>query len=203
MILTGDFNRHHHHHPNMPNTIDRDEFAVYDTIKTVSFLGVILSLLTIGLGKKALFAIWKQKPNFNKKVFRKGIFLTILIAIVFLIARHHSQEAKEHVQQWRQNHNITLEDGFVPGKHHGHHRHGRKLEQEDHFTPHIHKHFWKKAKKFFTLKDNESICNAHKDGDSCYADDLCSWCTAGAVPSACHSTENAAKLPPAVFECHD
>ena len=51
-----------------------------------------------------------------------------------------------------------------------------------------------------TFGDDEDTCNALGDGD-CQANTLCSWCTAGAVPSACHSLENAKHLPAAVFIC--
>ena len=51
------------------------------------------------------------------------------------------------------------------------------------------------------VKDDEAQCGNHPDDGSCNADDLCSWCMAGAVPPACHSIENAKILPPAVFQC--
>jgi len=48
----------------------------------------------------------------------------------------------------------------------------------------------------------EDACNgAHKEKSECAKDTKCTWCTAGAVPSACWTHENAAKLPPGVFEC--
>ena len=52
----------------------------------------------------------------------------------------------------------------------------------------------------FDDEDPEVTCNALGDGD-CQANSLCSWCTAGAVPSACHSMDNARRLPAAVFIC--
>jgi len=50
------------------------------------------------------------------------------------------------------------------------------------------------------LGDDEATCNANKDDASCDAAG-CSWCVCSAVPSACHSIENAKKLPSAVFNC--
>ena len=47
---------------------------------------------------------------------------------------------------------------------------------------------------------SEDECNQKKDQSSCDALG-CSWCTAGAVPPSCHTIENAAKLPSAVFKC--
>lgn len=48
--------------------------------------------------------------------------------------------------------------------------------------------------------DIEATCNSKK-GTECSNDIGCSWCTAGAVPSSCHSIENAHKLPAGVFDC--
>jgi flagellar motor switch protein FliM len=42
-------------------------------------------------------------------------------------------------------------------------------------------------------------CNAISGESSCNANDVCSWCDAAAVKPACHSIENAKRLPPAVF----
>lgn len=42
---------HHQRHPNMPNTIDRDELAVHDMVKTFAFFGIVSSVLIICSGK--------------------------------------------------------------------------------------------------------------------------------------------------------
>jgi len=44
-------------------------------------------------------------------------------------------------------------------------------------------------------------CEDLKDTTTCDADAGCTWCKSAAVPSACHSTSDAKKLPPAVFIC--
>lgn len=49
------------------------------------------------------------------------------------------------------------------------------------------------------FKDDEDTCNAISGESSCNANDVCSWCDAAAVKPACHSIENAKRLPPAVF----
>lgn len=55
--------------------------------------------------------------------------------------------------------------------------------------------------RVFGAAPTEDTCSAKKDDASCKAVSGCSWCTAGAVPAACHTTENAAKLPAGVFTC--
>jgi len=48
----------------------------------------------------------------------------------------------------------------------------------------------------------EDACReAHSTKADCKTDSKCVWCEAGAVPSSCFMKENAAKLPPGVFEC--
>eukprot|EP00419_Tripos_fusus_P059748 CAMPEP_0172928298 /NCGR_PEP_ID=MMETSP1075-20121228/217905_1 /TAXON_ID=2916 /ORGANISM="Ceratium fusus, Strain PA161109" /LENGTH=250 /DNA_ID=CAMNT_0013789581 /DNA_START=42 /DNA_END=790 /DNA_ORIENTATION=- len=48
----------------------------------------------------------------------------------------------------------------------------------------------------------EDACKqAHSTKADCKSDSNCVWCEAGAVPSSCFTKENAAKLPPGVFEC--
>ena len=62
---------------------------------------------------------------------------------------------------------------------------------------------YSEAKDFMAeiLTDDEDECNALNNAGSCKANSKCSWCTAGAVADACHSIENAGRLPPAVFDC--
>ncbi|CAK9008823.1 unnamed protein product [Durusdinium trenchii] len=55
----------------------------------------------------------------------------------------------------------------------------------------------------FTLvvSQDDACHTSHKAKADCMGDSKCSWCEASAVPSACYTKENAAKLPPAVFTC--
>eukprot|EP00434_Breviolum_minutum_P008845 symbB.v1.2.007800.t1/scaffold485.1/size197678/3 len=51
------------------------------------------------------------------------------------------------------------------------------------------------------LAQDDACHSAHKAKTDCVTDSKCSWCEASAVPSACYTKENAAKLPSAVFTC--
>jgi len=51
------------------------------------------------------------------------------------------------------------------------------------------------------LRDDEETCSTFKTSDTCHSNPVCSWCDAAAVKSACHSIENAKRLPSAVFSC--
>ena len=39
------------------------------------------------------------------------------------------------------------------------------------------------------------------DKNQCEGNASCSWCVSAAVPSACYTTEQAKRLPAAVFSC--
>ena len=76
------------------------------------------------------------------------------------------------------------------GRHHKHHRGGKhgKHHQRNHVMRHL-------------AATDSAACKAHADTASCDADTSCTWCACAAVPSSCFSTEDAAKLPSAVFTC--
>lgn len=48
---------------------------------------------------------------------------------------------------------------------------------------------------------SEDDCNAMTTDTTCNGLAGCSWCVAGAVPSACHTVDDAKKLPVGVFQC--
>ena len=54
-------------------------------------------------------------------------------------------------------------------------------------------------------QDSDPCQDAHKDETSCNADTKtgggCTWCKCGALPSACWTKTNAAKLPSGVYDC--
>eukprot|EP00929_Paragymnodinium_shiwhaense_P022945 TRINITY_DN144_c0_g1_i17.p1 TRINITY_DN144_c0_g1~~TRINITY_DN144_c0_g1_i17.p1 ORF type:complete len:392 (-),score=101.88 TRINITY_DN144_c0_g1_i17:268-1443(-) len=52
-----------------------------------------------------------------------------------------------------------------------------------------------------SLAQDDACRSAHSTEADCVKDTKCSWCKSAAVPSSCATKENAAKLPPAVFQC--
>jgi len=98
-ILSGDFKKggwwkKHHHHENaptyaLPDSIDRDEFAIYDTVRMVCGAGFFLGMLILCTGKKALCAVWKEKPEFNKRVMKMTIVRVVLMVLCCIFMHHH------------------------------------------------------------------------------------------------------------------
>mmetsp|Transcript_21471 Transcript_21471/g.45888 ORF Transcript_21471/g.45888 Transcript_21471/m.45888 type:complete len:607 (-) Transcript_21471:76-1896(-) len=46
-----------------------------------------------------------------------------------------------------------------------------------------------------------TTCGALKAGGDCNSNESCTWCVAGAVPSACYPSEMTSRLPEGVFDC--
>jgi len=46
-----------------------------------------------------------------------------------------------------------------------------------------------------------ATCGALSSSGDCNADESCTWCVAGAVPSSCYPTSMASRLPEGVFQC--
>ena len=47
----------------------------------------------------------------------------------------------------------------------------------------------------------EGECHGKPNSNTCMKEKQCVWCIAGAVPSACYTIEESARLPIAVFTC--
>ena len=74
--------------------MSRDEFDLYDIIKTLSFLGIIASIIMLCMGKKALMSTKKQNPKFSMRIARKSIFSTVILALLALFIGHNIKQAK-------------------------------------------------------------------------------------------------------------
>jgi hypothetical protein len=46
-----------------------------------------------------------------------------------------------------------------------------------------------------------ALCHSIPDIDGCHANELCTWCNCGALPSSCFSKQSAPFLPPKVYTC--
>jgi hypothetical protein len=100
--------------------------------------GFFLGMLIMCTGKKALCAVWKQKPEFNQRVFKKSIFRVILMILTCIFMHHHGQEGKHAYYRYRTRHNQTVEPMFDMSEQRQnqrsqkkHHRWGRELFGDD------------------------------------------------------------------------
>lgn len=176
-------------------TMTRDELAVYDLMKTISFLVFLVSFLTFGLGKLGMRTVWREKSQCAHRVSKKSFVALVFIFIFGMLVRNQGGELHKIIKRNKNGKNITpiqtiinQTDSFnlsepigrnLKGKHH------REQEEELYFG---------------YGDDVEDICEA-LDNDGCESDDRCSWCKSGAVPPACKSVTVAKTLPAAVFIC--
>jgi len=86
------------------NMVNRDEFALYDLIKTLSFLGVMMSMAIVHMGCHGLKSIKMsaKKPKFAKQAFRRSMFRIALMAVLALIVHHHVKEVKDVIMHNKQ-----------------------------------------------------------------------------------------------------
>lgn len=182
-----------------PKYVSRDEFNIYDAIKTLTAITFFLSAKIVALGKCGKWMTWKNKSWATEWLAKKSCVCLALITLVGIFAAkegHHIHHLKMKVLKAHEG-----EEGWPAPKEHG----GRHLDTMDetqapmYFT----EEEYSQAKDFMAeiLTDDEEECNALTSSNSCKMNAKCSWCTAGAVKDACHSIENAGRLPPAVFAC--
>jgi len=176
---------HPHPHPEHEQFLDRDEFVFYDVMKTMCFVGLVMSIAIACAGKKALWAVamGTKKPNFSKKVFKKTLFRIGFIILCALYMHHQGKEAKAAIE------------------------HHKKLHPQPHPHPHPHnrtemkKHHGRSLNSFEDFVIAGSDCHAVSDESSCDAIAACSWCKSAAVRSSCKTLDEAKSLPAAVFAC--
>jgi hypothetical protein len=196
--------RPEHHRPEH-KFITRDEFDLYDSLKTMCAISIFMFAKLIALGKCGKRIAWKNKFEVTRRLHKKSCFCLLLLIVTTIFA-------------WREGKNI----GRIMRKihHHKPEHHGpyperefpqeegaifsvdgRHLKEVDTATTAAPMTFQQNAAVLSNLKDDEAVCHANKDEGSCHTNAKCSWCKSAAVASACHSLSNAASLPAAVFEC--
>jgi hypothetical protein len=190
--------------------MSRDEFDLYDIIKTLSFLGFIASMIMLCMGKKALMSTKKQNTKFSARIARKGIFSTVILALLALAIGHNIKQAKWTFRRHQaHSRNMTMPE-FM-------HVHQQEREQEDEQEEHYRRNRRNLQESdnmetkirgnrrhgvFFPKANQNSDCRAtYKDETSCDADAGCSWCVSGAVKPACNTLADAKSLPASIFRC--
>jgi len=173
-----------------PKYVSRDEFDLYDSIKTMTMITFFIFGKILAIGKCGKWIVWRNRSSVTKRVLKKSCIGFVLVFIMSLWAmkegKHMKSIVKRHMHEQGPLEWPPMEDGekfSVDGN--------RRLEEMTEAP---------KDSMVF-LGDDEAVCNVLGDEDSCNAKAPCSWCKAAAVKSACHSITNAKKLPPAVFGC--
>jgi len=184
-------------HDRRSRMMSRDEFDLYDIIKSVTFLTWMMGVAVLCIGKKSLCAVYRHKPEFTQKVFKKNIFRIGFLAFIGLIVHHYAKEAGRIIHHGRPHpHNNTeaANEMHIDGPHEMppmRMRGGRKLRGGHHFDM--------SPPQFFFHSNAD--CHSQSAQDSCDAIDGCSWCKSAAVASSCKTMDEAAALPASIFSC--
>jgi hypothetical protein len=179
-------------------------------------ISVFLFAKIIALGKCGKRIAWRNKFEATHRLGKKSCFCLVLILLTSLLAwregkdigrimervhkpqphprpPHHYRSDEPIVKEFYE---MPLDEGSIMSVDLMDGRHLREIE-----TTQAPMTFGKGGKIPAALKDDEDTCNALTDEGACHDNKVCSWCTAGAVKPACHSIENAKRLPPSIFEC--
>jgi len=197
-----------HHNKDMPEmseSVTRDEFALFDIIKIMSVLGFFASLIIMLFSRWGFHAVRWNKSNFTRFLVKHSKWIFGALIILGLIMWPQGKEMKSIKRRHRgpkmdisQPQDFT--DEILEDSQTEEFEEKRKLGEWKR-GGHHHHHFEAQFQFQHFLDQDEDICFAHGDEDSCNADS-CSWCKAFAVfKSACHSVDTAKKLTPLVFSC--
>jgi len=186
---------HEGHHPKPSPYVSREEFDLYDTIKTLSALSFCLFCKMIALGKCGKRATWRNKSGVTKWVMKKSCLAVVLMAVLGMFCGmqgHHIMKIKERVAKHHEKpHQMPMQMEDEPELPE------RPFEEDEEEM--FERDGGRFLKSQLLLGNDEDTCNALSAENSCNANAKCSWCESSAVKSACHSLDNAKGLPAAVF----
>ena len=136
--------------------VTRDEFHLYDLIKTIALFSLIMSVILIGMGKVGSRAVWHNSTEFARCALKKSMTRFGLFFIVGLVCSFYAKEAKNLIRHHHQTEQQTIEIPEMeemPSV-----REGRKLRQHSN-------NFWAPT----------ATCQDNKDKTSCDAVADCTW----------------------------
>ena len=86
---------HPHPHPVHDKWMSRDEFALYDIIKTLAFAALFFSMALFGLGKHALCSLkmGTSRPGMVKRLVKRSLYRVAFLALCSIFIAHHIKEA--------------------------------------------------------------------------------------------------------------
>ena len=83
--------------------VTKDEFEMYDLLKTMSFCMFFVALNTLIMGKCGFRLVKNQKANLARRMFKKGIFFAILLSLVMFLGGR-SKHLREIINRNKKHH---------------------------------------------------------------------------------------------------
>ena len=192
----------HHGKHEMPKQhvteyVTRDEFELYDIIKSICFFAFLAGVAILCTGKKGFMASRNQKQVFTKRVFKRSIFRMIFATIMLCCVHHYCKQAKRIVEQNKPHDKTKKHDTSV-----SFHFDDDEMMKSPEYKQgrNLHEIRVMRIKSMFGL-DAENKCRELSTESACHTDKDCSWCVSAAVPSSCNTVADAKSLPAAVFQC--
>jgi hypothetical protein len=127
--------------------VTRDELLVYDTLKTMSYLMFLMSILVIGMGKCGLRIVWREKSKVGHRVLKKSFIIFALVGLMGIAVHYNGGKVQEIKKQYN--------------------KHDDQEQMQDMNEP------TDKFEMFFKVNH---ACN-YKYANECDADSACTWCT--------------------------
>lgn len=87
--------------------VSREEFIIYDILKSSTLIMFFLYLIVFIMGKAAQCAVKVQKAFVVKKIFKKSLCMMIPILILTCIMGKHCKHMHRVIEKIKHDHNVT------------------------------------------------------------------------------------------------
>jgi len=74
--------------------VSKDEFALVDDLRIISFFAVIIGASLMGLAKIGCMASWRKNVTYTNKTYKRSLVRFSFVMILALIVRYYSNDAK-------------------------------------------------------------------------------------------------------------
>jgi len=168
------------HHPKPSPYVTREEFDMYDAIKTMSALSFVFFCKLIALGKCGKRVTWMNKSNVTKRVMKKSCLCLMLLVIVAMFCKmegSHMKMIMKKVHPKKDHKQMEMpENRFEDDEEENDEDDEERFEGRN-----------LRSYALFGSKLNEAC--SYADEDYCNAVNGCSWCKSAAVKAACRTME--------------
>jgi hypothetical protein len=174
--------------------VSREEFDLYDAVKTMSALSLMFFCKMMAMGKCGKKAAWGNSSKITKKMAKLSLGAVMLMMVLSMFLSHEGKHIME-VSERAQRHHRPQPHPRPHHKEDGEEEEAQWMQMEPEFPE------GRNLKSYaFFLQQPNNDCKSYSSEGTCNSA-KCSWCKSAAVKSACNFPADAAKLPPAVFDC--
>jgi len=74
--------------------VSKDEFALVDDLRIISFFAAIIGASLVGLAKIGCKASWRKNVKFTNVVYKRSLVRFTFVMILGLVVRHYYEDSK-------------------------------------------------------------------------------------------------------------